>query len=341
MNRCFQLALNGLGTTSPNPMVGCVIVANGNIIGEGWHRKAGEPHAEVLAIRQVINQELLKQATLYVSLEPCAHFGRTPPCANLIVEKQIPRVVIGCRDPFEAVAGKGIEILQSAGIEVIEGDWAAEAQRINRRFITFHQKRRPYIILKWAESLDGFVAPAIQKEGESVAISGKTAQLYNHKWRTEEAAILVGYQTALKDNPRLTARKHYGNQPMRIVIDPHGEIPLTHHLLSDGLSTLWVTRETQNLTNPQQVENLVIPKSENLVQSLVKVLYEKHIQSVIVEGGPATHAAFDAAGCVDEYRVFRSKHLVLGNGVPSFTFSNAANGTSSDIVEDVLVVSEV
>jgi diaminohydroxyphosphoribosylaminopyrimidine deaminase/5-amino-6-(5-phosphoribosylamino)uracil reductase len=337
MQRCFQLAQNGLGTTYPNPLVGCVIVAHDTIIGEGWHRKAGEPHAEVVAINSVKQPELLKEATLYVSLEPCAHYGRTPPCALLIVEKEIPKVVIGCRDPFEEVAGKGIEILQKAGVTVVEGPWAKEAEQLNRRFITFHQKKRPYIILKWAESLDGYVAPRHQEIGQVTAISSKAAQFFNHKWRTEETAILVGANTTLKDNPSLLSRLYSGTSATRIIIDLQAKLPHSHTVFTDEKqSTYWITEEEQKLV-PAQVKNWVISRGEELLPALVSLLYKEGIQSLIVEGGPITHAAFAKANFVDEYRIFKSTTLLLYDGISSYRPTLFANTTINRIDTDTLI----
>src|ERR1700712_465065 len=221
MQRCLELATLGLGAVSPNPMVGAVVVLDDKIIGEGYHQKYGEAHAEVNAINQVISRfpnsaDLLKQATIYVSLEPCAHYGKTPPCADLIIKHQIPKVVVGCRDPFEQVNGKGIEKLQAAGVEVVLGILEAECKWLNRRFFTRIQKHRPYIILKWAQTADGFFAPA---DGTQLWITGQESRKLVHQWRGEEDAILVGTNTVAIDNPQLNVRYGSGKLPKRIVID--------------------------------------------------------------------------------------------------------------------------
>ena len=213
MHRALELARNGAGKVSPNPMVGCVIVHNGTIIGEGWHQQFGGPHAEPNAIAAVNNQELLKDATLYVTLEPCAHFGKTPPCAHLIIEKQIPRVVVCNLDPNPLVAGKGIKLLKDAGIEVKTGILAQEGAFLNRRFFTYINHKRPFIILKWAETADGFVA---RENYDSKWISNALSRKLVHKWRTEEDAILVGKNTALYDNPQLTSRDWEGKNPISV-----------------------------------------------------------------------------------------------------------------------------
>ena len=206
MQRCLSLARKAIGYTYPNPLVGSVIVHEGKIIGEGWHAKAGEPHAEVNAIASVKDEKLLKESTLYVNLEPCAHFGKTPPCADLIIEKEIPKIVIGCVDINSKVAGKGIERLRQAGREVMVGVLEAECQALNARFFTFHAQQRPYIILKWAQTRDGFIAPLQQEQQKPVWISNAFSQQLTHLWRAQEGAILVGKHTVEKDNPSLTTR---------------------------------------------------------------------------------------------------------------------------------------
>ena len=219
MKRCLDLAYLGLGKTYPNPMVGAVIVHQGKIIGEGWHQMAGKAHAEVNAVASVKDKSLLKDSTIYINLEPCAHYGKTPPCAELIVKHQIPNVVIGCTDLFSKVSGKGIEIIEKAGAKVVVGVLEDECIKSHKRFFTFHKKKRPYIILKWAETQDGFIAPLEQKIGNPFWISSPESKKLVHKWRSEEASILIGTNTAKKDNPALTVRLWNGNQPLRILID--------------------------------------------------------------------------------------------------------------------------
>ena len=240
IKRCIELAQNGLGTTYPNPMVGSVIVYDGQIIGEGWHKKAGEPHAEVNAVNSVKDKSLLKKATIYVSLEPCSHFGKTPPCCDLIIANEIPNVVVGTVDPNEKVAGKGILKLIEAGANVTVGVLENECNELNKRFFTFHQKKRPYIILKWAESLDGFLAPekAGNQDRKPVWITNQYSRQLVHKWRTEEQAILVGTQTVVDDNPKLNARDWNGNNPTRIVIDRNNRIDPDSFIFDDTVKTV-------------------------------------------------------------------------------------------------------
>ena len=293
MRRCIQLAYNGLCNTAPNPMVGAVIVHNEQIIGEGYHVRCGQTHAEVNAIRSVKNPDLLKESTIYVSLEPCAHYGKTPPCADLIIEKQIPRIVIGCQDPFAKVAGKGIQKLRDAGREVIVGVLEEECLQLNRRFITFHTRKRPFITLKWAESADGFI-DRLRTEGTPTILSSPLTGMLVHKLRTEHAAILIGTDTARLDNPRLNVRHWYGPTPVRITID-------RHHRLSQDL----------NLFDGSQ-PTLVYVK-ENLSE-ILKDLYERQLQSLLVEGGRQLLQSFINAGLWDEI-IVEETPLILGEGV--------------------------
>ena len=305
MQRCLQLAENGFGTTYPNPMVGSVIVHNDRIIGEGWHRKAGEPHAEVRAVQSVTNPELLKEATLYVSLEPCSHFGKTPPCSDLILEKGIPNIVVGTVDPFAAVAGKGIQKLREAGRTVVVGVLERECQELNRRFFTFQNKQRPYIILKWAQTADGFIAPLKKETQKPVWISNAYARQKVHQWRSEEQAILVGTKTVLDDNPQLNTRDWYGNAPVRIVLDREGKIDHTYRVL-DGTQPTLVITEAKKKGSDERVayQNCIFDSS--LPQQIARILYQKGLQSVIIEGGAKTLQLFIDAGLWDEARVFES-----------------------------------
>lgn len=305
MQRCLQLAENGFGTTYPNPMVGSVIVHNDRIIGEGWHRKAGEPHAEVRAVQSVTNPELLKEATLYVSLEPCSHFGKTPPCSDLILEKGIPNIVVGTVDPFAAVAGKGIQKLREAGRTVVVGVLERECQELNRRFFTFHNKQRPYIILKWAQTADGFIAPLKKETQKPVWISNTYARQKVHQWRSEEQAILVGTKTVLDDNPQLNTRDWYGNAPVRIVLDREGKIDHTYRVLDGTQPTLVITEAKKKGSDERVVyQNCIFDSS--LPQQIARILYQKGLQSVIIEGGAKTLQLFIDAGLWDEARVFES-----------------------------------
>ena len=242
IKRCIELAKNGLGTTYPNPLVGSVIVYNKEIIGEGWHQKAGDGHAEVNAINSVKNKSLLSKATIYVSLEPCSHFGKTPPCCDLIIANDIPNVVIGTIDPFAKVAGNGIKKLLEAEKNVTIGILEDECNELNKRFFTFHTKKRPYIILKWAESQDGFIAPLKREKQESVWITNEFSRQLVHKWRSEEEAILVGTNTVMEDNPTLTVRDWIGTNPIRIVLDQNNRITKEFHIFDNQAKTLSVSK---------------------------------------------------------------------------------------------------
>jgi len=292
-----------LGTTYPNPMVGSVIVHNGKIIGEGWHRKSGEPHAEVNAVNSVKDQSLLPHSTIYVSLEPCSHFGKTPPCCDLIIKHKIPNVVIGTVDPNSLVSGSGIKRLQENGINVIVGILENECRDLNKRFFTFHNEKRPYIILKWAESLDGFIAPAEKKKKEPVWISNTFSRQLTHKWRTEEQAILVGTHTVLEDNPKLDARNWAGNNPVRIILDREGKIT-DDYFVKDGKTKTIVITEQENLTSTENCiyENAIF--DVRLTKTIAHILYKYGLQSIIIEGGSYTLQSFIADGLWDEARVF-------------------------------------
>jgi len=304
IKRCIELARNGLGSTYPNPLVGSVIVHNGKIIGEGWHRKAGEAHAEVNAINSVKDESLLKSATIYVSLEPCSHFGKTPPCSDLIIARGIEKVIIGTIDPFAKVAGRGIKRLMDAGCKVQVGILEKECLELNKRFFTFHKKQRPYIILKWAQSQDGFIAPEAKEEKRPVWISNKYSGQLVHKWRSEEAAILVGTNTVLEDNPKLNVRKWTGENPVRIVIDKDLKIPETFSVLDGSQKTIVIC---ENKPKKSVNGNLIFEEidfSENISEAICEVLYKYELQSVIIEGGSNTLRQFIDKGLWDEARIF-------------------------------------
>lgn len=291
MLRALQLAEIGRGIVSPNPMVGCVIVHNGQIIGEGWHKKYGDWHAEVNAVNAIEDKSLLSAATVYVTLEPCSHFGKTPPCADLLVKHQVKKVVICNFDPNPLVAGKGIEKLQNAGIEVITGILEEDGRKLNTRFFMVIEKNRPYIILKWAETADGFIAG---ENFEQVKISNALSHKLSHKWRSEEDAIMVGTNTALHDNPRLNVREWTGRNPIRIVVDRNERLPKNLHLFDNSIKTI-------TISDPTQLDELQNQK----------------IQSVIVEGGTKLLQSFIDAQLFDEIRVFRSqKQLKKGISAP-------------------------
>lgn len=313
MQRCLELASNGLGHTYPNPMVGSVVVHDDFIIGEGWHQKAGEPHAEVLAIRSVKDTSLLKKSTLYVNLEPCSHYGKTPPCADLITHHKIPRVVIGCKDPHDKVAGKGIKKLQKAGIKVVVGVLEQESLHLNRRFFTYHEKKRPYIILKWAESADGFIAPLKKNDRKPVWISNELSRQRVHQWRTEEQGILVGKNTVLEDNPKLNVRDWTGHPPVRITIDRNGEIPGNFEIKNGKQPTLMFT-EALVKSEINQLDYISIDFSKNIWPDIFSTLYDYSIQSVIVEGGKQTLQSLIEADLWDEARIFFAP-ILIGEGI--------------------------
>ena len=300
MLRALQLAALGGVSVAPNPMVGCVIVYNDQIIGEGYHKKFGEAHAEVNAVASVADKSLLAQATIYVTLEPCAHQGKTPPCANLIIQHHFKRAVIATVDPFSLVAGKGIELLKEAGILTVVGVKEQEAQALNKRFFTFHQKKRPYIILKWAQTLDGFIdAPRLNDTQEIRWISDPRTQLLTHQWRSEEQAILVGWKTIQNDNPSLTTRAFHGQDPIRIIIDKQLKAPINAVVFNDGKRTIVFNSLKTETTNAVSYIQLRDFNLENIFAACVSL----GIASIIIEGGKHTIDSFIAANYWDEARV--------------------------------------
>ena len=319
--RCIQLAKNGLGTTYPNPMVGCVIVHSGRIIGEGWHMKAGTAHAEVIAIESVADTSLLQAATLYVSLEPCSHFGKTPPCANLIVSSGIKKVVIGGIDPNPKVAGRGIQKLMEAGCDVTVGVLNDACEALNKRFFTFHQKIRPFIVLKWAQTQDGFMAPENElrsAEKKPFWITNAYSRQFTHKMRSEEQALLVGTHTVLADNPNLTTRDWQGNSPVRVVLDRNLKIPKGASVFDGTVKTIVITEVETNSTEMLHYETATF--SEDLPKQLCAILYQHNLQSVIIEGGARTLQSFIDAQLWDEAVVFTGA-VIFQNGLKAPTFS--------------------
>ena len=310
MQRCLELAANGLGFVQPNPMVGAVIVVDGRIIGEGWHHRYGEAHAEVNALRSVKEPELLSQATLYVNLEPCSHFGKTPPCCDAIIRHQIPRVVIGTVDSNPKVSGEGIRRMRKAGIEVVTGVLADECRQLNKRFFTFHEKHRPYIILKWAQTADGFM-DVDRRDGapHTYWITNQELKVITHKWRSDEDAILIGYNTLQNDRPQLTTREYPGKNPQRFVMARKGTS------LPDGFIRL-----------------------PDNVQEALQQLYEQNIQSVIVEGGRKTLDKFLNAGLWDEARVLTGKKT-FGAGLPAPVLQKEAK-EEMEVNGDVVKITE-
>lgn len=301
MQQCLNLALKGSGFVAPNPMVGCVIVNENEIIGQGYHQRFGEAHAEVNAINSVQNKKLLSTSTLYVNLEPCSHFGKTPPCADLIIDHKIPKVVIGCIDSNSAVAGKGIEKLGQAGIEVEVGILEHESRDLNRRFFTFHEKKRPYVILKWAKSADGFmdVDRSTGEKGIRWITTDETKKI-THKWRSEEAAILVGWKTIANDNPELTCREYPGKNPIRIIIDPYLRLDYNAYKVGNRqVKTIIFTHKHAVGDDMLQFIHHV----DFTANDILNTLYKLHINSVLIEGGKTTIENFIHEGIWDEARV--------------------------------------
>jgi diaminohydroxyphosphoribosylaminopyrimidine deaminase / 5-amino-6-(5-phosphoribosylamino)uracil reductase len=314
IQRTFDLADLGRGKVSPNPLVGCVIVKDGMIIGEGYHRKHGEAHAEVNAINSVINKDDLKGAVLYVNLEPCAHHGHTPPCADLIVQFQFQKVVICNTDINPLVSGKGIEKIKSAGIQVVAGVLEERGKEFNRRFFTFMEKKRPYVILKWAETSDGFIA---KEDFTSKWISNEFSRKITHKWRAEEDAVMIGKNTASYDNPRLDVRDWSGEDPLRIVIDKNLQLPETLDIFNPSKRTL-----CYNFIRQKRVEHLEYVKidpTRKIVESILEDLYHRKVQSLIVEGGTQLFQSFIELNVWDEIRAFKcEKEFKTGIKRPEF-----------------------
>lgn len=316
MQRCLELAEKGLGLVAPNPLVGSVITnSNGVIIGEGYHHKYGGPHAEVNAINAVEDQWELKSSTLYVNLEPCSHYGKTPPCADLIIKKGIPRVVIGCKDPFAEVTGRGVKKLVGAGCKVSTGILEQESKKLNKRFFTFHHKKRPYIILKWAQTIDGFIdiARGHDHEARPTWITHENTRTLVHKWRSEESSIMVGTQTAVKDNPTLNVRDWSGKNPIRIVIDENLALAQNLNIFNHEAKTFVYTAKEAKLKQ-NNVIYLPLDFTQNIIPLILNDLYKKEIQSVIIEGGRELLAGFIRSDLWDEARFFVGNQT-FGKGV--------------------------
>jgi diaminohydroxyphosphoribosylaminopyrimidine deaminase / 5-amino-6-(5-phosphoribosylamino)uracil reductase len=310
MQRCIELAQNGAGNVSPNPMVGAVVVYNDEIIGEGYHQLYGEAHAEVNAIKAVKDKSLLSKATIYVSLEPCAHFGKTPPCSDLIIDSRIPNVVIGCTDPFAQVSGKGIEKLKNAGTTVSVGILKKECLELNKRFFTFHEKKRPYIILKWAQSKDGFMDKKRTDTCPTINwITEPNTKQLTHKWRSEEDAILIGKNTAINDNPELTTRVVDGKNPIRIVVDRKLKLPKDLKIFNSEAKTI-ILNELKNEENDSILYKKV--NFESFFDDLWSICIENDIISLIVEGGAFTINQFIENDLWDEARVLTGKPFFVG-----------------------------
>lgn len=333
MHRCIELAKLAAGHTAPNPMVGSVLVHENRITGEGYHRQYGQAHAEVNCINSVKeeNKHLFEKSVIYVSLEPCAHFGKTPPCADLIIKNKIPTVVVGCRDPFEQVDGKGIEKLKNAGIEVITGVLENECKELNKRFFTFHTKKRPYIILKWAQSKNQKIANA---DFSRVLISNAFTNRLVHKWRSEEAGIMIGTNTALQDNPSLNTRNWTGPEPIRLVVDLNERLPLTLQIFDKKQKT--VIFNTLKHEDQGNVLYYKIEKEASVVSSILKACYVLQIQSILVEGGARLLQSFTDENVWDEARVIESSERIIDNGINAPILSNHQITSCESIFTDVI-----
>ena len=312
--RCLQLARSAAGSTSPNPMVGAVIVCDGRIIGEGYHIRCGEPHAEVNAIRSVKDPGLLTRSTIYVSLEPCSHYGKTPPCADLIISCRIPRVVIATADNNAMVSGRGIERMRAAGIDVKVGILEEEAFRLNRHFFTYHGKKRPFVTLKWAQSADGFI-DVLRNGGSAQAISNSSSSMAVHRLRAMHDAILVGRRTALLDNPTLTVRSWSGRSPLRLVLDRKGALPASLRLFNGELPTVVFTESAIDGKFGENVAQVELDFSSNILDGIMDYLYANKVGSLLVEGGTQLLQSFIDKGLWDEIRVETNPALCLCSGV--------------------------
>ena len=335
MNKCIALAKQGLGNTYPNPLVGSVVVYKGQVIGSGWHQKSGEAHAEVHSIRHVSDRSLLADSSLYVNLEPCSHYGKTPPCTDLIIQSGIRHVVIGMKDPFEKVNGRGIQKLRHAGVRVDVGIEAAACRELNKRFITTIEKQRPYIILKWAETLDRFLAPKTKTTNDPVWISNLLSRTLAHQWRAEEQSILIGKQTALDDNPALTTRLHKGPSPIRLLIDPKEEVDRKAKVFNPDQKVIVFTANKSR--TEAHIEYVAIDFSANGLQQILSTLFQKGIQSMLVEGGSITLQHFIDSGLWDEARVITGREkFVEGITAPNITSFSAKPNTTKILERNVI-----
>jgi len=336
MGRALDLAILGKGHVAPNPMVGALIVSNKQIIGEGYHMAIGRPHAEVNAIQSVNDKTLLQKATMYVNLEPCNHTGLTPPCTDLILKHSIPRVVIGQKDPNPKVSGSGIERLKKRGVEVSCGIKETEALELNRRFNTFHGKKRPYIILKWAQSSDGYI-DAVRKEGDPIQpnwITDEFCRRIVHKWRSEESAIMVGTETALKDNPKLNLRSWKGKNPLRIVVDQKLRLPKSLNLFDGSIPTLIYT--SKSILGKSNTDCVQIDFEKGILDPILEDLYQRKVQSLIVEGGQKLLASFIDQELWDEARIFTGP-VEFSDGVkaPEFNHTPLRKTTAGNSILEI------
>jgi diaminohydroxyphosphoribosylaminopyrimidine deaminase/5-amino-6-(5-phosphoribosylamino)uracil reductase len=342
MQRCIQLAKLAGGDVSPNPMVGSVLVYKTQIIGEGYHQQYGGPHAEVACLASVKNEHLhlISQSVLYVSLEPCAHWGKTPPCADLIIEKKIPNVIVGCRDPFAEVNGKGIEKLKAAGVNVEVGILENECIELNKRFFTFHNKKRPYVVLKWAQSLDNKIS---KTDDTRLLISNEHSNRIVHKWRSEEAAIVVGTNTALLDDPQLGTRLWPGKNPIRIVVDMNLRLSSSLQVFDGAIPTIVFNKHQHSLpTEKIEIKNLTgvhyyqLTGDADLVHQMLDGLYKLDIQSILVEGGAQLLQSFINEGWWDEARVITNEQLTISKGLQAPQLSNHQLVKSQTLLTDTI-----
>lgn len=347
MQKCLELAEKGFGRVAPNPLVGAILVCNGKIAGEGYHQKYGETHAEANAIHSVNDKELLQSSTLYVNLEPCTHHGKTPPCADLIIEKKIPHVVIGAPDPNPLVAGKGIDKLKASGCKVEVGVLEDKCRSLNRRFYTFFEKKRPYIILKWAQTKDGFISSKFRvvssdlkekiKNYSADWISNESSRKLVHKWRSEEQGIMVGTNTVLLDNPRLTVREYEGKNPARIIIDKWLRVPGYYHIYDKAAPSL-IFNETMNKVEGN-VELIKVKFDQDIAGQMMQELYTRNIQSVMIEGGELLFNTFISRNTWDEARVLIADKE-FGKGVKAPDISGKNVSSQMDVDGDRLMVYE-
>lgn len=353
MQQAINLAKQGFGNVAPNPLVGCVIVKDDKIVSQGYHQKFGEAHAEVNAINSLSEKINPKDCVLYVTLEPCSHFGKTPPCADLIISKGFKKVIVACKDPNPLVSGNGIKKLQEAGIDVTTGVLEAEARELNKRFMTFFEKKRPYIILKWAMTADGFISKnPVPKNREENTITGKEAQIFVHQLRAENMAIMVGKNTVLKDNPSLTVRLVKGKNPTRIFIDKNLQVPESFNIYNSDAKTIVFNSIKENYLTIEGHAELVSASAEiskqirndgaglteddrnnirfiklnfenNVLEQILNILHQLHIQSLLVEGGTILLNDFIKQNVWDETFIFQNPELNFGRGIkaPEFTLS--------------------
>jgi diaminohydroxyphosphoribosylaminopyrimidine deaminase/5-amino-6-(5-phosphoribosylamino)uracil reductase len=337
MRRCIELARNGEGYVAPNPMVGAVITYNGHIIGEGYHTHFGAPHAEVMAVKSVKDKSLLKESVIYVNLEPCCHYGKTPPCAQLIIETGIAKVIIASADPFPSVNGGGIKILKENGITVINGILENEAHELNKFFYTYHQKKRPYIILKWAESADGYIDINRSPDIRPAAISNNTSRMLTHRWRSQVQAIMAGTNTILMDNPQLTSRNWNNNNPLRVIIDRQGRISPNCLALNNDSDNLLFISHKPDYVYSNRTTKIETDFDKNTEEKILDELTKRQIQSLLIEGGTQIINSFMRKNLWDEARVFVSGTF-LSNGIKAPQKPDFCKLTSSDIGNDKLFV---